>query len=179
MGDGRRAHLVLVGLPGAGKSTVGAMLAERLGLPFVDLDLEIEARAGRPVREIFALDGEATFRELEREATRRLVERSATVISPGGGWITRPDAVALLRPPGRIIHLRVTPPTALERMGASVGLRPLLAGGDPLAALEALEGIRRSAYAAADAVLDTETLSLQELVAQSAALASAWGIGVG
>lgn len=179
MDDVRQAHLVLVGLPGAGKSTVGALVADRLGIPFVDLDVEVERLAGRPVREIFALDGEATFRAMEREATRRLVERSPTVVAPGGGWITQPGTVALLRPPGRIIHLRVSPPTALLRMGASVGLRPLLAGDDPLAALEALEGARRSSYATADAVLDTETLSLQELVVQSAALASGWGVGVG
>lgn len=173
------AHLVFIGLPGAGKSTVGRLVAERLGIPFVDLDLEIESMAGRTVSEIFALDGEATFREMEREATRRVVERPPAVVSPGGGWIAQPDAVALLRPPGRIIHLRVSPRTALHRMGASAAQRPLLAGGDSLAALERLEGDRRSAYATADAVLDTETLSLQELVAQSSALASAWGVGVG
>jgi shikimate kinase len=180
VGEGpRNAHLVLVGLPGAGKSTVGPMVADRLGIPFIDLDLEIETWAGRSVGEIFALDGEANFRSMEREATRRLVERRSAVVSPGGGWITQPGAVALVRPPGRIIHLRVSPRTALQRMGDSVALRPLLSGGDPLAKLEALESARQAAYATADAVLDTETLSLQELVAQSAVLASAWGVGVG
>jgi shikimate kinase len=177
--EGRHAHLVFVGLPGAGKSTLGPLVAARLGIPFVDLDREVEALAGRPVPEIFALDGEATFRAMEREATRQLVQRPPTVVAPGGGWITQGEAVALLRPPGRIIHLRVSPRAALERMGKAVALRPLLAQADPLAALEALEGVRRSAYATADAVLDTETLSLQELVAQSAALASGWGVGVG
>lgn len=179
MREGRHAHLVLVGLPGAGKSTLGPLVAARLGIPFVDLDREVEALAARPVSEIFALDGEATFRAMEREATRRLAQRPPTVVAPGGGWIMQQAAVALLRPPGRIIHLRVSPRAALERMGKAVALRPLLAQADPLAALEALEGVRRSAYATADAVLDTETLSLQELVAQSAALASGWGVGVG
>jgi shikimate kinase len=177
--EGRHPHLVLVGLPGAGKSTVGPLVADRLGIAFVDLDLEVAERAGRPVPEIFALDGEATFRSLEREATRQLVGRRSCVVSPGGGWVTQPDVVALLRPPGRIIHLHVSPATAIARMGGDVAKRPLLSGGDPLAALQAIAGARESAYATADAVLDTETLSLQELVVQSAALASGWGVGVG
>lgn len=175
----RGVHLLLVGLPGAGKSTVGPLLAARLGVPFVDLDEAIEHEAGKSVAEIFALDGEATFRRLEREATERLVDAPTCVVSPGGGWITQPGAVALLRPPARIIHLRVSPAAALARMGETVTRRPLLSHPNPLAALDSLWAARRQAYATADAVLDTETLSLQELVSQSAELASAWGVGVG
>ncbi len=175
----RHPHILLVGLPGAGKSTLAPLLAERLGITFVDLDQEIARATGRSVAEIFALDGEAIFRRLEREATERLVTSPSSVVSPGGGWITQPDVVALVRPPGRIIHLRVSPPVALARMGQSVSQRPLLSRPDPLAALEAIWAARGKSYATADAVLDTETLSLQELVSQSAALASAWGVGVG
>ncbi len=175
----RSVHLVLVGLPGAGKSTVGARLATRLGVPFVDLDQEIERVAGRSVGEIFARDGEGAFRALERETTRRLAHAPSGVISPGGGWITQPDVVALLRPPARIVHLQVSPATALARMGNEVGLRPLLKGSDPLARLTLLAQERGAAYATADAVLDAETLTLQELVSKAAALASSWGVGVG
>lgn len=175
----RGVHLLLVGLPGAGKSTVGPLLAARLGIPFVDLDAEIERAAGKTVAEIFALDGEATFRRMEREATARLLEAPTCVVAPGGGWIAQPGVAALLRPPGRIIHLRVSPATALARMGGAAADRPLLSHPDPLSALEAIWATRREAYGTADAVLDTETLSLQELVSQSAALASAWGVGVG
>lgn len=172
-------HLVLVGLPGAGKSTLAPLLGERLGLQVVDLDREIERASKKSVAEIFAKEGEGAFRRWEREVTARLAGRPSSVVSPGGGWITQPAVVALLCPPGRIIHLRVSPATALQRMGNEVGLRPLLRGADPLASLTALERERRASYGIADAVLDTEALSLQELVSRAATLASSWGVGVG
>lgn len=179
MNDARRPHLVLVGLPGAGKSTLGPLVAQTLGLPFVDLDLVIEAGADKSVGEIFALDGESTFRRLEREATAQLALRPSLVLSPGGGWMTQPDVVALLRPPGRIIHLAVSSETALARMGNEVTRRPLLGGNNPLHALDDLRRRRAAAYATADAVVDTETLTIQELVAHLVVLATAWGVGVG
>lgn len=173
------AHLILVGLPGAGKSTLGQRLAQQLQLPFVDLDREIERLTGRSIAEIFATEGEGAFRRLEREVTHRLAEASSRVVSPGGGWITQPDVVGLLRPPSRIIHLKVSPATARARMGNEVAHRPLLMGGDPVGRLTRLERDRAAAYGTSDAVLDTETLTLQELVSNAAALASAWGVGVG
>lgn len=183
MGDtGRRrgAHLILVGLPGAGKTTVGRLVARRLRRPFVDLDEWIAVRAGRPIPAIFEAEGEAGFRALEREATLEIARTNEDLIlAPGGGWMAQPDLLVLLRPPGRIIHLDVTPATALARMGANASSRPLLRTADPLATLHGLHEARREAYAAADAVLDTETLSLHELVDQVIALAAAWDVGVG
>lgn len=175
----RGAHLILVGLPGAGKSTLGPLVAQRLGSPFVDLDAEIERHQGRSIAEIFSKDGEGRFRQLEHLLTERVALRSNLVLSPGGGWIIQPTLPALLRPPGRIIHLDVTPATALARLGSAVGARPLLASADPSAILGHLHVVRAPAYGTADAVLDTETLDLQELVDQIAALAVAWGVGVG
>jgi len=172
-------HLILVGLPGAGKSTVGPLLAARLHLPFVDLDRAIETATGRSIAALFADAGEGGFRRVEREATDRLRSSLPSIVAPGGGWITQPDVVARLRPPSRIVHLHVLPATALARMGNEVRDRPLLTGANPLGALTSLERERRDAYADADAVLDTETLTLQELVARAAALASSWGVGVG
>ena len=178
-GDRRGAHLILVGLPGAGKSTLGSLVAQRLGSPFVDLDTEIERHEGRSVADIFSRDGEGRFRQLEHLLTEQVALRSNLVLSPGGGWVTQPMLPALLRPPGRIIHLDVTPATALARLGSAAGARPLLRSADPGAILEQLHSDRAPAYGIADAVLDTETLDLQELVDQLAALAVAWGVGVG
>ena len=177
--EARPTHLLLVGLPGAGKSTLGTLLARALGLSFVDLDTEIERASGRSVVDIFARDGEHAFRRLEREATEQLRFVEPRVVAPGGGWITQPGVVALLRPPSRVLYLHVSPVTALARMGNEVEARPLLAGEDPLAALAALERERAGAYNTADAVLDTEAVVLQELVSQAAALASSWGVGIG
>lgn len=175
----RSVHLVLVGLPGAGKTTLAPLLAQRLGLPVIDLDREIELASGMSVADIFSGEGETAFRRWERDVTAQVAGRPSSVVSPGGGWITQTGVVALLCPPGRIIHLRVSPSAALERMGNEVALRPLLREADPLASLTALERERRASYGIADAVLDTEALSLQELVSQAAALASSWGVGVG
>ena len=167
------APIVLVGLPGAGKSTAGRRAAERLGWAFVDLDEEIvRAAGGRTIPELFATEGEPAFREREREATRNLRGRRRIVVAPGGGWMANPGCVELLRPPARIIHLRVGVPSALARLRGSPEVRPLLAGTDPVGALRALEARRASAYAGADAVVDTEVLSLQQVVETVVRLAS-------
>jgi len=162
---GSVAHLVLVGIPGAGKSTVGRELARQLQWTFVDLDEEIVARAGLSVREIFAAHGEQQFRTLEREVTEQLA-RSASpmVVAPGGGWITVPGLVALLRPPSRLIWLRISPAVALRRLGPDVASRPLLAGADPFGALTALAAAREAFYLQADHTLSVDSMTLDEVV---------------
>ncbi|HEU4641920.1 MAG TPA: shikimate kinase [Gemmatimonadaceae bacterium] len=154
-------NLILVGLPGAGKSAAGAMLAKRLARPFVDFDVEIERRAGATVAEIFRSRGEREFRRMELDLTRDLASRQGMVLAPGGGWIVTPGAVALLRPPGRIIYLRVSPDVALLRMGSAHHVRPLLRAPDPLAELRRLLAEREPAYLRADHVLDVDVLDLQ------------------
>ncbi len=176
---GLGAHLILVGLPGAGKSTLGPLVARELAVRFVDLDVEIERAAGESVATIFARGGESAFRRWEHDQTERLRSATSSIVAPGGGWITQPDVVALLRPPSRIVYLRVLPATALARMGNEVRSRPLLSGKDPLSVLTSLERRRGDVYRTADAVLDTESLTLQELVSRTAALASSWGVAVG
>ena len=162
---GASAHLILVGLPGSGKSSLGRRAARQLRVPFLDLDEEIERREGRTVAEIFALDGELYFREREREVTAALRARPSMVLAPGGGWATDPANPALLRPPSRIIYLRVSPATAVRRMGFGVHRRPLLAGPDPVGALDALLRRREPVYATADLVVDTERRTQQQIVA--------------
>lgn len=165
------SHVVLVGLPGVGKSRVGELLADRLGRSFLDLDTEIERRAGMPITRIFAEYGEDTFRDMECDLTQELRYGDPMVLAPGGGWITRAETVALLRPPSCIIYMRAAPETAFRRMGAHWALRPLLAdGGNGLARLNELYRARRGSYERADAVVDTELLSPQQVAEKIAAI---------
>ncbi|HET7459560.1 MAG TPA: shikimate kinase [Gemmatimonadaceae bacterium] len=168
---------MLVGLPGAGKSTVGRRAALRLRRPFVDLDVEIERREGRTVAELFAERGEAYFRERELAATEALRgARESSIVAPGGGWVMVPGAVALLRPPGRIIHLAVSPERAMARLGRSQTVRPLLDRPDPLAVLESLLRARGEAYeACADHVVRTDLLTVQQVTDAVVELVSAFG----
>jgi shikimate kinase len=170
---------VLVGLPGSGKSTVGPLLAEALGAPFMDLDLEIERREGLSVREIFELRGEPAFRAMERALTQELAGEPAMVVSAGGGWMADDENVALFRPPARIIHLEVSVPTALSRLGSDMGRRPLLAGEAAASRLEALAAARMPLYSRADAAINTEDLTPQQVVSFGLRLASAWGWPIG
>ena len=162
--DGGGAHLILVGISGAGKSTAGTAVAERLGRVFVDLDREIERREQATVSELFAEKGEPYFRAKERELTEELSRSGNMVLAPGGGWITNADVVALVRPPGRIIYLKVKPETAMARIGAERGTRPLLMRPDPLGELKRMLKQREPMYAKADHVLDTERLTPQQVV---------------
>ena len=163
-----------MGLPGSGKSTVGSAVAAELGWPFVDLDAEIVRQAGRSVAELFAVRGEAHFRELERRATLELRNAPPAVIAPGGGWVTVPDTVALLRPPARMAYLRVSTAVALHRLRRTVGTRPLLRS-DPAVALAGLLGAREGAYETADIVVDTELLTPQQVTKKIVALVrSGW-----
>ena len=170
-------HLILVGLPGVGKTTAGEAVAARLGRRFLDLDVEIERREGVSVSDIFASDGETRFRELERRLTAELVDMEPAVIAPGGGWITNPGVVALVRPIASIIYLRARPETVLRRMGPRRESRPLLQAADPLSALGELLAAREASYSAADHVIDTDLLDPQEVIDKIAELASASGGG--
>lgn len=164
-------HLILVGLPGVGKTTIGKAAARHLGREFLDFDEEIERRARMNVRDIFKLRGEDAFRAMELELTRELSTTGGMVLSPGGGWITQQDAVELLRSAGRIIYLRASPEAVARRL-RRVETRPLLAGRDPVVALRELYQKRRAMYETADTVLDTERLARQQLIAKVVELGS-------
>ena len=159
--------VVLVGLPGAGKTTIGKAVARRLGWEFLDLDSAIEEYAGQRVSGIFTERGESGFRAMERDVTAGLAERTNLVVATGGGWMANSAAVALLRGRACFIYLRVSPATALARMGSAVAYRPLLAGADPLGSLTALLETRSAAYETADLILDTESLGVKEVTSQA------------
>lgn len=156
-------HLVLVGLPGSGKSTVGALLAERLGRGFLDFDVEITRREGMTVPEIFAQRGEAHFRSLEHALTEECRPLGGLVLAPGGGWVTQPDNVMLLRPPARVIYLKASAETAAVRMGAAAAGRPLLNRQDPRGELERLLAARVAAYEASDMVVNVDRIDAQRV----------------
>lgn len=119
------APIVLVGAPGSGKSTVGQLLAERLGLPFVDVDALIEQRTGRSITEIFADDGEPAFRTLEEATTLELLDEGG-VLSLGGGAVLSPTVRTALQG-HRVVWLQVAAATAVQRVGLNEA-RPLLLG---------------------------------------------------
>ena len=165
-------HVFLVGLPGAGKSTIGKAVAERLRIPFLDLDQDIETAAGESISRIFAEDGEARFRQLEAEATAR-IPRTPAIVAPGAGWISN-EAVGVLVPrPGHTIYLRVAPRTAALRLGGAAADRPLLAG-DAQRELERLLAARKQAYESADAIVDTDQHPIDHVITLTAELASAF-----
>ncbi len=157
-------HLILTGLPGSGKSTVGAAVAQGLGRRFLDFDQEIERRAGCSVTELFREQGEPAFRALELDLTMELAMTGGMVLAPGGGWIAIPGALEHLRPPGVLVYLRASPEVVLERMGHSRSLRPLLSAPDPLAELRALLVRREPRYLLADHVVDVEHIELQHVI---------------
>lgn len=164
-------HLILVGLPGAGKSTIGRAVARRLGRPFLDFDAEIERRVGCTVARYFARHGEPAFRNLEIALTRELAAAPPMVLAPGGGWITNAGVVEMLRPPGRIVHLRLSPDEAMRRISRSRNIRPLLQEADPRAKMEQLWEARRALYNGADVEVDVENLTSQQVTDSVAQLA--------
>ncbi|HEX9529872.1 MAG TPA: shikimate kinase, partial [Acidimicrobiales bacterium] len=159
-----RRHVLLVGMMGAGKTTVGGLLAERLGRPYCDSDLEVEAATGRSVAEIFADEGEAAFRAQESAALALAVaEPGARVISVAGGAVLAAANRALIEAAGLVVWLRARVGTLAVRVGAGEG-RPLL-GGDPAAALARLDTARRDLYAeVADLTIDVDDLTAGEVV---------------
>lgn len=147
-------HVMLIGFMGAGKSRVGALLADRLGISFVDLDRLIEQREGSTIPTLFAQGGEAAFRDAEFAALQSLQSHEPAVVACGGGVILRDENRTVLSRLGRVVYLSVTADEALARIGDTAG-RPLLAGDAARMAPQIL-GARLALYrAAADFIVDT------------------------
>jgi shikimate kinase len=148
---GRRA-IVLVGMPGSGKSSIGRRLAQRLGLPFADVDAEIEQAAGMSISEIFATRGEAEFRAGEARVIARLIDERPRVLATGGGAFMNAETRALIGERGISIWLKVEIPVLLRRVKRK-GDRPLLQTADPEETLKRLLAEREGSYEKADIVV--------------------------
>jgi shikimate kinase len=140
-----RNNLYLIGLPGAGKSTLGRQLARRLGLTFVDADTELERRLGVTIPTIFEIEGEAVFRDREEAMLAEIVERTGIVLGTGGGVVIRAVNRDRLKANGTVVYLHADPATLRERTRRSRD-RPLLNAPDPLARLQELYAQRDGLY---------------------------------
>ena len=158
------SSLVLVGLPGSGKSTVGRQLARRLGLPFSDSDHVIEQRIGCSIRSYFEREGEASFRDLEQQVLQDLAAGPACVLATGGGSVLREANRATLKSAGAVVYLRSTPEELWRRLRHDTQ-RPLLQVTDPQARLRQLFADRDPLYReTADFIIETGRPSVPTLV---------------
>jgi shikimate kinase len=139
--------IALIGLSGTGKSTVGRLLAARLDWPLLDTDVLITQLDGRNIPEIFAEDGEARFRDIETDALRQALAATPAIIATGGGVVLREENRALLRAHTFVVWLDAPTEALIARLLAHDEARPLLAGDDPAARLEALRTTRAGLYA--------------------------------
>lgn len=157
--------IVLVGLMGAGKSCVGRRVAQRLGVPFVDADAEVEEAAGCSIADIFEKYGEEAFRDGERRVIARLLDGPTSVIATGGGAFIDEQTRALIQDKGVSVWLRADLDTLVDRTSGR-SHRPLLNAGDPRDVLSNLIDQRYPIYATADAVVDTGSDSVNATCAR-------------
>ena len=158
-------NVALFGFMGVGKSAIGRMLAEKLGLSFVDLDEEIVSRTGRSIESIFDEDGEERFREIEKTVTEEYSALNGQVIACGGGTVIDPENLENLRRGSRMVLLTAEPEVILERVEAEGDARPLLNVDDRLGKIRSLLTERWPRYIeAADIIIDTSEYTPQVVV---------------
>ena len=151
-------------MPGSGKSTVGRQLGRRLGLPFFDSDHVIEQRLGCSIREFFAREGEAAFRDVEQDVIAELVKGPPRIVATGGGAVLRPANRQALHDAAKVVYLRSSPEEIHRRVRHDTN-RPLLQVDDPMARLRALYGERDPLYReTAHFVIETGRPSVPTLV---------------
>ena len=161
---GRRS-IVLVGMMGVGKSSIGRRLAARLALPFVDADAEIEKAAGMSVADIFARHGEADFRKGEARVIARLLDNGPQVLAAGGGAFMNPDTREAIRAKGVSIWLKADFEVILRRISKRRSERPLLQTADPAETLRTLLAEREPVYALADLTIHSREVAHDSIVA--------------
>ena len=165
VGPSQPRILSLVGLRGAGKSTIGRALAEQTGCPFVELDQLVEQEAGMSLAEIFELRGESHYRDVEMDVLRKLLdEPTPQVIATGGSIVTSPQSWRRLRERTTTVWLEASPRSHLQRVTAQGDLRPMRGRPNALAELEQILAERRLLYAQAEHTVDTDALDIDAIV---------------
>jgi shikimate kinase len=165
--------IVLVGLMGAGKTTVGRRLAARLDLPFRDADVEIETAAGMPISDIFAIYGEPSFRDGERKVIARLLEEGPMVLATGGGAYINPETRARIAEAGLSVWLKVDHETLMRRVRRRSN-RPLLANPDPEGTMRRLMAERYPLYAEAAVTIESSDMPHERVVDEVVAGLGRW-----
>lgn len=155
--------IVLVGLMGAGKTSVGRRLAEKLGIPFVDADHEIERAAGKTIKDIFAEHGEPYFREGERRVIQRLIGSGAQVLATGGGAYMNDETRARIQEHGISVWLKASLPLLMKRVSKRQD-RPLLQAEDPEGVMRGLMETRYPVYALADVTVESRDVQHGQMV---------------
>jgi shikimate kinase len=150
-----KKHVLLIGLPGAGKTTVGRLVAEQLHAGFVDIDTILIRKEGKPIAMIFAEKGESAFRVMERTEVEAALANQPAIIVPGGGWAAQPGALDNAKAAAYVIYLIARPETATARAVPS-GTRPVLMGGDSAAQMQELLKAREPFYTQAHTSVHTE-----------------------
>lgn len=158
-------NLALVGFMGAGKSTVGRLVARQLGLEFLDTDEAVESKAGRSIAAIFATEGEASFRAMERAVIDELRTANGLVVSTGGGLVCQPGNMERLKASSLVACLWASPETIWERVRHQ-SHRPLLQVADPQAEIARLLAVREPFYRQADVLVNSGLRSLREVASQ-------------
>ena len=168
----RSARIALLGLRGAGKSTLGAKLAQALHMPFIELDREVEKEAGAPLGEVFSLYGQEAFRRFERKALARVLKQTPrAVIATGGSLVNDPDTYNLLLDHCTCVWLKATPEEHMQRVMAQGDMRPFKGSPAALEDIRRLLADRGRLYSRADAVLDTSGRTVRQNLAELRALA--------
>jgi shikimate kinase len=165
--------VVLIGLMGAGKSSIGRRLADKLDLPFVDADHEIEVAAGKSIPEIFADHGEEYFREGERRVIARLLENGAQVLATGGGAYMNDETRSLIEARGISVWLRAELPLLMRRVQKRSD-RPLLKNGNPEQVMKELMAKRYPVYARADVTVESRDVQHTQMVNEVIKGLSSW-----
>jgi len=170
----RRGRIALVGMRGAGKSTLGALLAERIGAPFIELDRRIEQESGLKLSVVFDLYGPAGFHRLEREALEHVLEtQERFVLATGGSIVNEPETFARLRSACFTVWLKAKPEDHMQRVMAQGDKRPMAGSQWAMADLRKILAGREPLYEQADGKLNTSGKTIKQTVAELAAIAKA------